>query len=148
MHNSKQPILVVEDSAEDFETTIRTFRKSGLHNPVYHCVDGDDALDYLYRRGEYSAEKSAPRPGIILLDLNLPGTDGREVLSVVKNDQNLKSIPIIVLTTSSYEDDIAGCYQSGANSYVQKPVDLQGFVEAVALIKSFWFELVLMPENS
>ena len=77
MHNSNQPILVVEDSVEDFETTVRTFRKSGLNNPIFHCIDGDDALDYLYRRGEYSDAKSAPRPGFILLDLNLPGTDGQ-----------------------------------------------------------------------
>ena len=146
MLNANQPILVVEDSAEDFETTVRTFRKSGLDNPIIHCVDGDDALDYLYQRGEYSDANSAPRPGFILLDLNLPGTDGREVLNEIKKDDRLKMIPVIVLTTSSYEEDIVGCYRDGANSYVQKPVDLEAFAEAVTLIKKFWFELVLTPD--
>src|SRR5262250_2498869 len=96
-----QPILLVEDSPEDFEATERAFRKSGLKNPIHRCVDGDEALDYLYRRGRYANPARSPRPGIVLLDLNLPGTDGREVLEAVKKDDVLKQIPVIVLTTSA-----------------------------------------------
>src|SRR3954454_21049656 len=85
-----QPILLVEDSPEDFETTERAFRRSGLKNPIYRCADGDEALDFLHRRGQYADPHKSPRPGVILLDLNLPGTDGREVLSDIKNDPSLK----------------------------------------------------------
>ena len=98
-----QPILLVEDSPEDFETTRRAFRKAGLKNPILHCPDGDTALDFLFRRG---AHADAPRPGLVLLDLNLPGTDGREVLQEMKRDEELRCIPVIVLTTSSDERDV------------------------------------------
>ena len=139
-----QPILLVEDSPEDFETTERAFRRSGLKNPIYRCADGDEALDYLYRRGRYS-EGNAPRPGVILLDLNLPGTDGREVLSEIKNDPGLKQIPVIVLTTSKDERDVEVCYSCGANSYIQKPVDLDGFMKAIERLNDYWFEVVILP---
>ena len=108
--------------------TLRAFKKAGLANPVFACVNGDDALDFLYRRGPYAGPGNAPRPSLILLDLNMPGTDGREVLSDIKNNESLKTIPVIVLTTSSDARDIESCYQSGANSYVTKPVDLPGFL--------------------
>ena len=137
-------ILLVEDSPEDFETTERAFRRSGLKNPIYRCADGDEALDYLYRRGRYS-EGNAPRPGVILLDLNLPGTDGREVLSEIKNDPGLKQIPVIVLTTSKDERDVEVCYSCGANSYIQKPVDLDGFMKAIERLNDYWFEVVILP---
>src|SRR3978361_1505293 len=100
LDSPNQPILLVEDSPEDFETTERAFRRSGLKNPIYRCADGDEALDFLPRRGHNPEPDKAPRPGVILLDLNLPGTDGREVLSEIKNDPDLKQIPVIVLTTS------------------------------------------------
>lgn len=144
---SKQPILLVEDSPEDYEATVRAFRKSGLANPIYHCVDGDDALDFLFRQGRYDEPESAPRPGIVLLDLNLPGTDGRDVLTAVKQDDDLKSIPVIVLTTSSHEQDIDRCYRDGANSYIQKPVHLSGFMEAIQRLKDYWFEIVVLPKG-
>jgi CheY-like chemotaxis protein len=141
-----QPILLVEDSPEDFETTERAFRRSGLKNPIYRCADGEEALDFLYRRGRYSDPDQAPRPGVILLDLNLPGTDGREVLSEIKNDPNLKQIPVIVLTTSKDERDIEVCYRCGANSYIQKPVDLDGFMQAIERLNDYWFEVVILPK--
>ncbi len=141
-----QPILLVEDSPEDFETTERAFRRSGLKNPIYRCADGDEALDYLHRRGRYSEPATAPRPGVILLDLNLPGTDGREVLSEIKNDPLLKQIPVIVLTTSKDERDIEVCYRCGANSYIQKPVDLDGFMKAIERLNDYWFEVVILPK--
>jgi two-component system, response regulator len=147
MSAAHQPILLVEDSPEDLEATLRAFRKSNLGNPIHHCPDGEAALDYLYRRGIYASEEASPRPAIILLDLNLPGTDGREVLAEIKQDAALKSIPVIVLTTSSDERDINSCYLAGANSYVQKPVDLGKFIEAVQRLKEFWFEIVILPKG-
>ena len=145
MSSGSTIILLVEDSAEDFETTKRAFRKSGLRNSIVRCTDGDDALDYLYQREAYAPPAKAERPSVILLDLNLPGTDGREVLAVVKHDADLKSIPVIVLTTSSDERDIATCYEMGANSYVQKPVDLPGFFEAIQRLKDYWLEVAILP---
>jgi CheY-like chemotaxis protein len=141
-----QPILLVEDSPEDREATIRAFRSSNLVNPVFSCEDGEQALDYLYHRGEFADAASAPRPGIILLDLNLPGTDGREVLETIKGDDDLRTIPVIVLTTSRDERDIRRCYEAGANSYVHKPVNLDRFVDAIQHLKDYWFEVVVLPK--
>ena len=138
-----QPILLVEDSPEDFETTQRAFRRSGLKNPIFRCSDGDDALDFLFRRGDHA---DAPRPGVILLDLNLPGTDGREVLAEMKSDPELRQIPVIVLTTSSDERDVSACYSAGASSYIQKPVDLDGFMRAIERLNDYWFEVVILPK--
>jgi CheY-like chemotaxis protein len=142
-----QPILLVEDSPEDFEVTRRAFRKSGLKNPVVLCTDGDQALDFLHRRGRYADPAMSPRPGIILLDLNLPGTDGRQVLEEIKRDEGLKQIPVIVLTTSNDERDVAACYRAGANSYVHKPVNLEGFMKAISRLNDYWFEVVILPRE-
>lgn len=141
-----QPILLVEDSPEDFETTERAFRKSGLRNPIFRCSDGEEALDYLFRRGQYADPAKSPRPGVILLDLNLPGTDGREVLSEIKEHPSLKQIPVVVLTTSRDERDVDACYKAGASSYIQKPVDLDGFIKAVERLNGYWFEVVILPK--
>lgn len=142
-----QPILLVEDSPEDYEATVRAFRKSGLKNPIHRCEDGEEALDYLFRRGRYEDPASSPCPGVILLDLNLPGTDGRQVLTEIKNDENLKKIPVVVLTTSVDERDIDACYRAGANSYIQKPVDVDGFVKAIERLNGWWFEVVILPRG-
>lgn len=139
-----QPILLVEDSPEDFETTQRAFRRSGLKNPIFRCSDGDEALDFLHRKGDFA---DSPRPGVILLDLNLPGTDGREVLADIKADPNLQQIPVIVLTTSSDDRDIDACYRAGASSYIQKPVDLEGFMKAIERLNDYWFEVVILPKG-
>lgn len=147
MHNSNNRILLVEDSPEDAEATLRAFKKAGVANPIHHCTDGDDALDYLHQRGLYAEIGSAPRPSIILLDLNMPGTDGREVLAEIKQDERLHKIPVIVLTTSSDERDIEKCYQIGANSYIRKPVDLDGFMAAIQSLKHYWFEIVVLPKE-
>ena len=144
---SSHPILLVEDSPEDFEITVRAFRKTNIANPIFRCIDGEDALDYLYQRGAYAAPALAPRPAIILLDLNLPGTDGREVLAEIKQVDHLKDIPVVVLTTSADEVDIENCYRAGANSFVQKPVDLAGFIKAIQRLKDYWFEIVLLPKT-
>ncbi|MFQ5503039.1 MAG: response regulator [Phycisphaerae bacterium] len=145
---STQPILLVEDNPEDYEATVRSFKKAGIANKIYRCEDGDDALDYLFRRGQYTDPDAAQRPGVILLDLNMPGTDGREVLQEIKTNERLKSIPVIVLTTSADNRDIRDCYQAGANSYIQKPVDLMGFVESIQRLKDYWFEIVILPRES
>lgn len=147
MNNPRHHILLVEDNPQDYEATVRAFRKSGLANPIERCADGDDALDYLFRRGGYQDPAKSPRPSLILLDLNLPGTDGREVLSEVKASPELKRIPVIVLTTSTDPRDIEACYAAGANSYVQKPVGLDGFVQAIQRLKDYWFEIAVLPKE-
>ena len=144
---AQQPILLVEDSPEDYEATVRAFRKSGLVNAIFRCEDGDEALDFLGRRGRYEDAAQAPRPGIILLDLNLPGTDGREVLAQIKADPRHRDIPVLILTTSADEQDVARCYHSGANSYIMKPVDLDGFLRAIQRLTEFWFEVVILPRG-
>ena len=140
-------LLLVEDSPEDREATIRALKKAGLANPIYCCSDGDDALDYLFQRGKYEDKSLSPRPSVILLDLNMPGTDGRQVLAEVKASDELKTIPVIVLTTSTDDRDITGCYMIGANSYVKKPVDLDGFMQSVQRLKDYWFEVVVLPRS-
>ena len=137
-----RPILVVEDNNEDYETTVRALRTVGVQRAICRCEDGDEALDYLFHRGQYADPALAPRPAIVLLDLNMPGTDGFEVLDSMKQDDDLKIIPIIILTTSSSERDIEVCYKTGANSYIQKPVDLDGFIETVKRLKEYWLETV------
>lgn len=146
MISPKQLILVVEDSDEDFEATQRALKKSNLINPVHRCIEGDDALDYLFNRGDYQCHETYPKPGFILLDLNLPGTDGREVLQVIKSDEHLKKIPVVVFTTSSDISDIDSCYEIGANSYVHKPLDLVGLFQAIGRLKDYWFEVVVLPK--
>lgn len=139
------PLLVIEDSDEDFEAFGRFIRKSEISNPVYRCIDGEDALDFLYRQGDYQDFELAPRPSIILLDLNLPGTDGREVLEQIKQDDELKTIPVVVFTTSSNPKDIEACYRYGVNSYVLKPMDLKKSKEAMKSIINYWFNTVILP---
>jgi len=106
--------------------------------------NGEEALDYLYQRGQFA---DAPRPAMMLLDLNMPGINGYTVLEKMKSDASLRSIPVVVLTTSDDPRDIEKCYDIGANSYVHKPVDLPGFIEAIARLKDYWFEISLLPES-
>lgn len=145
--DDRRHILLVEDSEVDYETVIRAFKKGKLDNPIIRCPDGDDALDYLHRRGRYADPALSPRPVLVLLDLNLPGTDGREVLEEMKSDQDLKDIPVIVMTTSSDQRDVERCYKDGANSYVTKPVTFEGYLEAVKRLHMYWFETVLLPKG-
>lgn len=145
MNREHMTILLVEDNDDDFGATVRAFRRAHVANPIMRCVDGDETLDFLYRKGKYSDPVTSPRPGIILLDLNLPGTDGNEVLKEVKRDPLLCSIPVVVLTTSDNQRDIDKCYQFGANSYIVKPVNLQNFLSAVERIKDYWIDLALFP---
>jgi two-component system response regulator len=147
MANDTQLILIVEDSEDDFFAVQRAFKKAGLKNVLRRCTNGDQAVDYLFRRGEFADPADAPTPGVILLDLNLPGLDGRDVLRMIKTDPKLRRIPVIVLTTSNAEKDIEQCYADGANSYVQKPVDMQGFIVAISRLRDFWFEIAILPRE-
>jgi CheY-like chemotaxis protein len=136
-----QPILVVDDSTDDFEATKRAFGKANLHNPIKHARSGEVALAYL-------RSEDATRPGLILLDLNMPGLDGRKTLEIIKRTPNLKKIPVVILTTSDDERDVKACYELGANTYVQKPVDFDGLIAAVQRLKEYWFEIALLPKGA
>ena len=127
-------LLVIEDSNEDFEVFQRYVRRSPLTIPLYRCVDGDEALAFLDRTGRYADPQSAPRPGLILLDLNLPGTDGREVLRKIKQDETLKLIPVVVFTISNNPKDIETCYRQGVNSYIVKPMDFNRLKRSIQIL--------------
>ena len=128
-------ILLVEDSPSDAAMTVHALREGGVSHRVHVVSDGEAALAFLYRRGRYAA---APRADLILLDLNLPRTDGREVLTAIKTDRHLRGIPVIILTTSSTDTDILRAYELGANCYVSKPVGLDDFLRAIHGIENLW----------
>ncbi|MBC8061322.1 MAG: response regulator [Clostridiaceae bacterium] len=138
-------IILVEDSPEDYAATLRAFKKVGMRNKVIRFEMGDDCLDYLFSRGKYEGQ-NINLPGLIMLDLNLPGTDGREVLRIIKSTPQLNKIPVVVLTTSNDEKDIESCYEFGANSYIQKPVNFEGFINAITKLKEYWFEITILPK--
>lgn len=143
-NNTEQYILIVEDSPVDYEIITRSLRKAGLDRPVEHCESGAAALSFLGLNG--LERESGTWPALILLDLNMPGIDGKHVLETVKNHKTLKSVPIIVLTTSNNENDIKACYAKGANSYLQKPANPDDFVDMVEALKHFWFDWTYLPE--
>jgi CheY-like chemotaxis protein len=135
-------ILLVEDDPGDELITREAFEHNKLKNNLHVAHDGEEGLDFLYRRGPYA---DAPRPDLILLDLNLPKYDGRQLLEKVKSDPDLARIPVVVLTTSSAEEDIVRSYQLHANAYVTKPVDLDQFINAVRQIDEFFIQVVRLP---
>lgn len=139
-------VLVVEDSDEDFATLIRVIdRVSTLEIKIHRCIDGDDALDFLNLEGKYCSIPDRPSPNLIILDLNLPGTDGREVLAIIKRTENLKTIPVVVLSTSSNPKDIAVCYRFGANSYMLKPMKLDHLTDSIRIMLDYWFKATILP---
>ena len=138
-------ILLVDDNPDDYEATFRGLRKNHLLNPVAWCQSGQEARDYLYREGKYQADESVTRPMMILLDLNMPGLDGRELLGIIKQHQALKSIPVVVLTTSKDPRDIDECYALGASTYIQKPVSFEGLTQAIKTMKDYWFGIAVLP---
>jgi len=135
----------VDDSAVDYEATLRAFQRARIANLLYRCADGAEALDYLLRRGKFEASADSPTPGLILLDLNIPGMDGREILRTIKATPNLARIPVVVLTTSSDQHDIDACYAEGASGYICKPVDFESFMDGMRRLKDYWLGLVLLP---
>jgi CheY-like chemotaxis protein len=146
--NVQPLLLVIEDSNEDFEAFQRFLRQSPLAIPVYRCLNGDQALAFLYHTDRYTDPESAPRPGLILLDLNLPGTDGREVLRQIKQDDALKSVPVVIFTTSNNPKDIEACYQQGVNGYMIKPMDFKLLKRSIQTLLDFWFDVAILPRNS
>ena len=137
-------ILLVEDNPGDARLTLEAFKEGKVINNVNVVRDGVEALAYLRREGSYG---NAKQPDIILLDLNLPKKDGREVLAEIKADEHLKQIPVVVLTTSTAEEDIARAYSSHANCYISKPVDLEQFLRVAHSIESFWLNFVKLPPH-
>ncbi len=144
-----RPLLVVEDSDEDYTALRWALRKVGVDRPVRRCATGADLLDYLRRTGPYAAGAAggadAPPPALILLDLNLGADDGREVLAELKADAALRRIPVVVWTTSAHPEDVAHCYERGASGYATKPVDVAQLVESVRSVTQYWFGCVILP---
>jgi len=126
--------------------TMRALKDGNLLNKVFWVKDGAEALDFLLHRGSYADPVQAPRPGLILLDIKLPKVDGHEVLSVIKNDTDLQTIPTVMLTTSSQVDEVKQCYEHGANSYVSKPMRFNDFVDKIKAVKLYWTLTNLLPE--
>ncbi|MDY6964707.1 MAG: response regulator [Halobacteriota archaeon] len=135
-------ILLAEDNPGDVRLTQEAFKEGKIRNELYVAGDGVEAMAFLRREGEYT---DVPRPDLILLDLNMPRKNGREVLEEIKTDDNLKRIPVVILTTSKAEEDILRTYDLHANCYISKPVDMDQFIDVVKLIENFWFTVVKLP---
>jgi CheY-like chemotaxis protein len=138
-------ILMADDDEDDTLLTRKALEKGKLVNPLHVVRDGEELLDYLLHRGEYAAEDAAPRPGVILLDLNMPRKDGREALREIKAHADLKDIPIVVFTTSKAEEDIYRSYKLGVNSFITKPVTFENLIEVMQTLGKYWFEIVTLP---
>lgn len=141
-------ILIADDDTEDRMLIIDALKESRLKNNVQYVENGEELLLYLQNKGVYSDKKKYPTPGIILLDLNMPKKDGREALKEIKEDKNLKSIPIIILTTSKAEEDILKTYDLGVNSFITKPVTFTAMVEVMNTLKKYWLEIVELPNEN
>ena len=138
-------ILVADDDQDDCLLVREAFRDCKIAGRLHFVQDGDELLDYLKRRSPYQDEQRYPSPDLVLLDLNMPRTDGREALALIKQDPELRSIPVIVLTTSSAEEDILRSYADGVNSFVTKPVSYSGLVEVVRALACYWIDVVDLP---
>ncbi|MBM9502359.1 response regulator [Leptospira sp. 201903071] len=138
-------ILVAEDDPDDRLLMTEGFRENNLANPLHFVKDGEELFDFLKNQGEYSDIRKYPRPGFILLDLNMPKMDGREVLKSIKSIPEFKKIPVIVLTTSREEEDMLQTYDLGANSFIRKPVDFNAFMETIRTLGEYWLEIVELP---
>ena len=140
------PILMADDDPDDRALTLDAFRENNLANSLYFVEDGESLMDYLYQRGKFH-EANAPRPGLILLDLNMPKLDGREALKRIKSDQQFKRIPVVILTTSKAEEDILKSYDLGVNSFICKPVTFTELVKVTRELGNYWFGLVALPKS-
>ena len=138
-------LLVVEDDVRDARLAVEALKESKVNNNLYHVRDGVEAMAFLRREGSYAG---MPLPDLVLLDLNMPRKDGREVLAEIKGDPELRMIPVVVLTTSEAERDLVRTYDLHANAYVVKPIDLDRFVEVVQAIENFWFVVVKLPQTA
>jgi CheY-like chemotaxis protein len=145
-HKIPITILVCDDDEDDRMLTQQALEDAHISNSVRFVEDGEQLLDYLYQRGAYAGETGkAPRPGLILLDLNMPKLDGREALKTIKDDPTLSDIPVVVLSTSRLDEDVARSYQLGVNSFITKPVTFTGLVEAMNVLGRYWLEIVELP---
>lgn len=142
------PLLLVEDDRDDVAIARRAFQKGNIPNPLYVVEDGEEAIDFLRHRNRYADPATAPRPGLILLDLNIPRLDGHEVLRIIKGDNALHLIPVVVLSTSNEESDVLRCYQEGANTYVTKPVVFQDFLDTVITIARYWLHFAEIAKET
>lgn len=138
-------ILLADDDEDDCMLAREALAESRLSSELYVVRDGEELMDYLYHRGRYVSLSSSPRPGLILLDLNMPKKDGREALKEIKNDPELRKIPVIILTTSKAPEDIYRTYELGANSFIIKPMNFTALVEVMRTIGKYWFEIVELP---
>lgn len=138
-------ILVVDDDPDDRMLIEDAFMESKLQNERRYVNDGVELIEYLQHKGQFSDPQEAPRPGVILLDLNMPRMDGREALAAIKADPSLRQIPVIVLTTSKAEEDILRSYNLGVNSFISKPVTFDGLVDVVNVLGSYWLQIVELP---
>ena len=143
MNMTEIHILLVEDNEGDVVLTLEALKEAKLKNKISVVRDGEQALDFLYRVGRFASED---RPQLILLDINLPKMDGKEVLNRIKSDPDLKKIPVVILTTSSSEKDILEAYNNYANCYITKPVDLDKFIDVIHTIEDFWISIVQLPK--
>ena len=138
-------ILLVEDNPDDVELTLRAFNKSNLQNPIEVVTDGASALDYLFCHGSYAERNSNLMPAVILLDLKLPKIGGLDVLKEIRNNPKTKLIPVVILTSSMEEQDLANSYRNGANSYIRKPVDFNKFIDSIQQLGLYWLLLNEIP---
>ncbi|QBD83370.1 response regulator [Ktedonosporobacter rubrisoli] len=136
---------MADDDEDDVLLTQKALKKGKLLNELYCVRDGEELLDYLLHRGEYENTEKAPRPGLILLDLNMPRKDGREALKELKSHAELKDIPVVVFTTSKAEEDIYRSYKLGVNSFITKPVTFEALIEVMQMLGKYWFEIVTLP---
>ena len=144
MDKNRFVVLMAEDDEHDIIATKRAWKKNNIVNPLYIVRDGEECLDYLYQRGKYSESGSAPRPGILLLDINMPKLDGFAVLEQIRESEQLSRLPVVILTSSKDEEDRLRSYDLGANAFIVKPVGFDNFCRAVNTINIFW-ELVELP---
>lgn len=147
--NDREPItiLMADDDPEDVMLAEDALEEARLANNFVAVGDGEELMDYLYRCGEYADPEDAPRPGLILLDLKMPRKDGFEALEEIKDDPDLRRIPVVVMTSSSAEEDVYKSYDLGVNSFISKPVSFEGLVEAMKVVGKYWFEIVDRPEG-
>jgi CheY-like chemotaxis protein len=145
---TKLPVLLIEDSDEDYTALVRALHGMVVTASLHRCTRGEEALDYLHGRGRFANPGQAPRPALILLDLNLPGMDGRELLATIKGDARFKSIPVVIVTTSHHARDVEWCYDHGANSYQVKPMDYTKFRDDMRLLVEYWLRVCLLPAHA
>lgn len=141
-------ILMADDDEDDRLLAAEALEESRLNNPLYFVNDGEELMDYLCRRGSYADPQTSPRPGLILLDLNMPKKDGREALQEIKANPKLRRIPVVILTTSNADIDIYRSYDLGANTYITKPVTFEALVEVIKALGEYWLTLVALPPET